>query len=152
MANLIKQYIESKIIELQKVSDPKGYLTRLASVNPEFRRLWRSELDKDNECLRKINTNDDVIKLIDLFEGQVQFVEKYVPFGSGHAEDGYKMALAEYRALQGLRKMAQFIDPHVCNTTNFTPLSEAEIDKLFNRMVSIIARKDQQDMRRMMQD
>ncbi len=149
---MMKEYIESKIIELQKVSDPKGFLTRLASVNPEFRRLWRSELDKDNECWRKINSNNDVIKLIDLFEGQVQFVEKYVPFGSGHVEDGYKMALAEYRALQGLRKMAQFIDPSPFNPTNFTLLSETEIDELFDRMVNIIKRKDQQDMRRMMQD
>lgn len=82
------------------------------------------------------------------FEGVVQFVEENVKFGSGHIEDGYGMALAEYHALQGLRKMAQFIGPG----SEFAPLSEAEIDSLFDRMDSAVSKMNNQNMRRMMQD
>ena len=62
------------------------------------------------------------------------------------------MALAEYRALQGLRKMAQFIDSGRVGEVEFTPLSEAEIDNLFDRMKGIIIRMNQQNEHRAMQD
>ena len=148
----MKEYIEEKIKKLQATSNPKSYLMTLASSNAELRRLWKAEVEKDNACWRKINTNADVIDLIDRFDGQVHFVEANVPYGYGHIEDGYNMALAEYRAIQGLRKMAQFIDPSPFIRTQFTPMSENEIDELFERMDSIISRKNQQDVRRAMQD
>ena len=148
----MKEYIEEKIKKLQEKGDPKGYLSRLASSDTEIRRLWNAEVEKDNTCWRSINTNADVIDLIDRFDGRVRFVEDNVPYGSGHIEDGYNMALAEYRAIQGLRKMAQFIDPSPFNKTQFTPMSESEIDELFERINSIIGRMNQQNFRRAMQD
>lgn len=148
----MKEYIEEKIKILERTSDPKGYLIRLASADTEIRRLWKAETEKDNTCWRNINSNDDVIDLIERFDGQVRFVEDNVPYGCGHIEDGYNMALAEYRAIQGLRKMAQFIDSHTFNQTNFTPMSENEIDKLFDRINIIIDRMNQQNLRRAMQD
>ena len=148
----MKEYIEGKIKKLQEAGDPKGYLSRLASTDTEIRRLWKAEVEKDNTCWRNINTNADVIDLIDRFDGRVRFVENNVPYGSGLIEDGYNMALAEYRAIQGLRKMAQFIDPSPFNQTQFTPMSESEIDELFERMNSIIGRMNQQNFRRAMQD
>ncbi len=149
---IMKEYIEEKIKKLQERGDPKGYLSRLASTDTEIRRLWKAEVQKDNTCWRNINTNADVIDLIECFDGRVRFVEDNVPYGSGHIEDGYNMALAEYRAIQGLRKMAQFIDPNPFNQTNFTPISENEIDRLFERMNSIVDRMNNQNFRRAMQD
>ena len=148
----MKEYIEEKIKKLQERGDPKGYLSRLASTDTEIRRLWKAEVQKDNTCWRNINTNADVIDLIEHFDGQVRFVEDNVPYGSGHIEDGYNMALAEYRAIQGLRKMAQFIDPNPFNQTHFTPISENEIDRLFERMNSIVDRMNNQNFRRAMQE
>ena len=148
----MKEYIEEKIKKLQERGDPKGYLSRLASTDTEIRRLWKAEGQKDNTCWRNINTNADVIDLIECFDGRVRFVEDNVPYGSGHIEDGYNMALAEYRAIQGLRKMAQFIDPNPFNQTHFTPISENEIDRLFERMNSIVDRMNNQNFRRAMQD
>lgn len=148
----MKEYIEEKIKKLQERGDPKGYLSRLASTDTEIRRLWKAEVQKDNTCWRNINTNADVIDLIEHFDGQVRFVEDNAPYGSGHIEDGYNMALAEYRAIQGLRKMAQFIDPNPFNQTHFTPISENEIDRLFERMNSIVDRMNNQNFRRAMQD
>ena len=149
---IMKEYIEEKIKKLQERGDPKGYLSRLASTDTEIRRSWKAEVQKDNTCWRNINTNADVIDLIEHFDGQVRFVEDNVPYGSGHIEDGYNMALAEYRAIQGLRKMAQFIDPNPFNQTHFTPISENEIDSLFERMNSIVDRMNNQNFRRAMQD
>lgn len=149
---IMKEYIEEKIKKLQERGDPKGYLSRLASTDTEIRRLWKAEVQKDNTCWRNINTNADVIDLIEHFDGQVRFVEDNVPYGSGHIEDGYNMALAENRAIQGLRKMAQFIDPNPFNQTHFTPISENEIDRLFERMNSIVDRMNNQNFRRAMQD
>lgn len=148
----MKEYIEEKIKILERTSDPKGYLIRLASADTEIRRLWKAETEKDNTCWRNINSNDDVIDLIERFDGQVRFVEDNVPYGCGQIQDGYNMALAEYRAIQGLRKMAQFIDSRTINQTNFTPMSENEIDKLFDRINIIIDRMNQQNLRRAMQD
>ena len=152
MPTKMKSYIESKISKIEEISNAKGYLSRLANGDADIRRLWRDDLENDNAHWRKINSNDDVIDLINRFDGQVQFVEKHVPFGSENIIDGYNMALAEYRAVQGLRKMAQFIDPSPCNPTKFTPISEEEIDKLFERMITIINRKNQQDFLRAIQD
>ena len=137
----MKEYIEVKIKKIQEKSDPEGYLSRLASSDTEIRRLWKTEKE-----------NDNVMNLVNHFDGQVRFVEKNVPYGSGHIEDGYNMALAEYRAIQGLRKMAQFINPSPFHKTSFAPLSEIEIDELFDRMNSIIDRMNQQNLRRAMQD
>lgn len=148
----MKDYIEAKIKELQEISNPQGYLTSLANTDSETRRLWKAELERKDSFWRSINTNEDVLDLIERFNGQVSFVEKHVPYGSGHIEDGYNMALSEYRAMQGLRKLAQFIDPSPFHKTQFTPMSESEIDEIFNRMHSIIKRKNQQDLRRAMQD
>lgn len=149
---MMKEYFEVKIKKIQEKSDPEGYLSRLASSDTEIRRLWKTEKENDNVCWRNINTNDDVMNLVNHFDGQVRFVEKNVPYGSGHIEDGYNMALAEYRAIQGLRKMAQFINPSPFHKTSFAPLSEIEIDELFDRMNSIIDRMNQQNLRRAMQD
>lgn len=149
---IMKKYIEAKIKKLLETSDPKGYLMRLASSNQELHGLWEKELEMDNACWQRINTNEDVINLIDRFDGQVHFVEDNVPYGSGHIEDGYNMALAEYRAIQGLRKMAQFIDSSHFTQTKFVPLSETEIDELFERINDIITRMNQQNFRRAMQD
>ena len=90
--------------------------------------------------------------MIDRFDGQVSFVENYVPYGAGITEDGYKMALAEYRAMQGLQKMAQFINAGRVGGVEFTPLSETEIDDLFERMKGIIYRKNRQNERRGYED
>ena len=148
----MKEYMEMKLQTFQGTNDPKGYLSRLASVDSEIRRLWRLEQEKDNSNWRRIRTNEDVIDLINRFDGAVRFVEENVKFGYGHIEDGYNMALAEYRALQGLRKMAQFIDPSPFNNSEFTPLSEPEVDELFNRMSKIVKRMNDQNLRRAMQD
>ena len=48
--------------------------------------------------------------------------------------------------------MAQFIDPNPFNQTHFTPISENEIDRLFERMNSIVDRMNNQNFRRAMQD
>ena len=62
------------------------------------------------------------------------------------------MALAAYRALQGLRKMAEFIDPRPYSQLKFTELSEDEVDGLFDRLNEIAKRMEKQNIRRMMQD
>lgn len=152
MAQQMKTYIESKINELLKTSNPEGYIKILASMDADIRRLWQSERSNDNRYWSQVNSNKDITDLIDNFDGKVSFVENHVPFGCSNIEDGYNMALAEYRAIQGLRKLAQFIDPNPFSKTNFTLLSEKEIDELFDRMYSIIKRRDQQDTRRAMQD
>ena len=149
----MKEYMEKKISAfLKEVNDPQGYLARLAGADKEIRRMWRDECDKDNSKWRRISKNQDVFDLIDFFDGTVRFVEENVRFGDGHIEDGYHMALAEYRALQGLRKMAQFIDPSPFNRTEFTMLTEREVDELFDRMKDIAKRMNEQNTRRMMQD
>ena len=149
---IMREYIEAKIAKMQEISNPEVYLSLLAHSDTEIRELWKEERKKDNACWRNIRTNKDVIDLIERFDGRVCFVEKNIPYGSGHIEDGYNMALAQYRAIQGLRKMAQFIDPSPFSQTEFVLLSETEIDKLFDRMNDIVKRMNEQNMRRAMQD
>ena len=144
--------IEEKIKNFEEKYYPKRYLGGLASVDSEIKRMWRDECAKDNQCWRRVETNEDVIRLIDAFESAVYFVEKNVRFGDGHIEDGYRMALAAYRALQGLRKMAEFIDPRPYSQLKFTELSEDEVDGLFDRLNEIAKRMEKQNIRRMMQD
>ena len=151
-SNVMKEYIEEKIKNFEEKYYPKRYLGGLASVDSEIKRMWRDECAKDNQCWRKVETNEDVIRLIDAFESAVYFVEKNVRFGDGHIEDGYRMALAAYRALQGLRKMAEFIDPRPYSQLKFTELSEDEVDGLFDRLNEIAKRMEKQNIRRMMQD
>ena len=148
----MREYIEAKIAKMQETSNAEAYLSRLASSDIEIRQLWKAEREKDDAFWRNIRTNIDVINLIDRFDGQVRFVEEHIHYGSGHIEDGYNMALAEYRAIQGLRKMARFIDPSPFHQTEFVLLSETEVDKLFDRMNDIIKRMNRQNMRRAMQD
>ena len=85
---------------MQETSDPEGYLSRLASSDTEIRRLWKTEQENDNVCWRNVNTNNDVTNLVNRFYGQVSFVEKNLPYGSGHIEDGYNMALPRDRTIQ----------------------------------------------------
>ncbi len=148
----MREYIEAKIAKMQETSNPEVYLSSLAHSDTEIRELWKEERKKDDACWRNIKTNKDVIDLIERFDGSVRFVEEHVPFGSGHIVDGYNMALAQYRAIQGLRKMARFIDPSPFHQTEFVLLSETEIDKLFDRMNDIIERMNQQNTRRAIQD
>lgn len=148
----MKSYIEQKINDLRKVSDPEAYIRRLSYNDKELEKKWKCEQSNNYTYIQTIKTNDDVIDLIDRFDGQVSFVENYVPYGAGITEDGYKMALAEYRALQGLQKMAQFVDAGRVGGVEFAPLSETEIDDLFERMKGIIHRKNRQNERRGYED
>lgn len=148
----MKEYIEDKIRNFISDNNFAGYLERLASVDSDIKAYWKAEKNRNNEVWRNIRTNKDVLDLIDRFDGVVTFVEEYVPFGKGHIEDAYNMALAEYRALQGLTKLARFIDPSQFNNTEFTMLSESDIDAIFERMTEIATRMNQQNMRRAMQD
>lgn len=149
---MLKEYIEKKIDAYKKISNPESHLSSLASSDSEISRLWKTECEKNNYNWSKISTNEDVIELIDRFEGQVHFVENNVPYGSGNIIDGYNMSLAEYHALQGLRKLAQFIDPHPWSKTEFKVLSKSEIDELFDRMEQIVKRMNEQNFRRAMQE
>ena len=90
----MKEYIEVKIKKIQEKSDPEGYLSRLASSDTEIRRLWKTEKENDNVCWRNINTNDDVMNLVNHFDGQVRFVEKNVPYGSGHIMISHRISSA----------------------------------------------------------
>ena len=148
----MKDYIIEKISEFEKKYHLQYYLNSLASVDSEISKMWKQESSQNNECWRRINTNDDVIQLVDFFDRSVRFVEENVRFGDGHIEDGYNMALAGYRAIQGFRKMAEFIDPKPWNKSGFAELSETEVDTLFNRMNEIAERMNKQNLRRAMQD
>lgn len=148
----MKDYIIEKINEFEKKYHLQYCLNSLASVDSEISRMWKQESSQNNECWRRINTNDDVIQLVDFFDRSVRFVEENVRFGDGHIEDGYNMALAGYRAIQGFRKMAEFIDPKPWNKSGFAELSETEVDTLFNRMNEIAERMNKQNSRRAMQD
>jgi len=149
----MKEYIEKKLSSfLKEMGDPQGYLARLAGVDKEIGRMWKIECGRKNTEWGRIRTNQDVISLINIFDNTVQSIKENVRFGDGHIEDGYYMALAEFKALQGLRKLAQFIDPSPFNRTEFTMLTENEVDELFERMKNIAKRMNQENIRRMMQD
>ena len=148
----MREYIETKINELKKISNPENYLKNLSYNDVELEKKWRRDQSKDRECWDNINSNEDVINLIELFDGQVRFIENNVPYGAGIDEDGYKMALAEYRVVRGLQKMAQFIGKGQVSKVNFTLLSETEIDALFDRVKEIIIRKNRQNERRGYED
>lgn len=145
-------YFDSKLTDLRKISDPEGHLKRLTYDDTDLQKKWRNERKNNDSYWAKINSNDDVIALIDYFDEQVSFMEGRLPYGSMIAEDKYIMALAEYRAVQGLRKMAQFIDKGKVSQVEFTALSKAEIDALFERMKRIILKMNQQTELRAMQD
>jgi len=154
MSNHIQTYIELRIKKILESGNPEDRLSFIANTHPGFRKLWTSEKNNKNIFWQKINSNEDVIKLIEEFDGSVRFVEKNVPFGCGHIEDDYRMTLAEYRLIQGLRKMANCIDPapYLNLQTEFTAMSEEEINELFNRIEKIIVRMKEQNLRRAMQD
>ena len=141
------EYISEKIESFQRNNYYYGYLT---STDPEIKNMWKNEQNNKDKKWRDIQSNDDVLKLIDLFESSVSFVEKYVK--QGHIEDGYNMALALDNALQGLRKLANNVDPHPWNQTEFTPMTTEEIDDIFDRLEAIAVRMNEQNMRRAMQD
>ena len=150
----MKEYIEEKIQKIEQSLNIGYYLQSVAQSDPDLKRLWKEEVDNKNIKWRKINTNQDVINLIDRFDGAVSFVENNVKFGYGHIEDGYNMMLGLYNALQGLRKLAQFVDDLAkpWSTTGFSEVTEAEVDEMFSRLNSIIVRMQNQNMRRAMQD
>ena len=148
----METYIEMKIKAFLEKSNPERYIAQLANGNLEIRRMWKSEQNHRNKNWQRINNNQDVIDLIDLFDRVVQSVETQVRFGDGRIDDAYDMALAEYNALQGLRKLAQFINPRPFNNSAFTTLSDSEIDELFERMDKIVKRMNIQNQRRAMQD
>lgn len=141
------EYISEKIESFQRNNYYYGYLT---STDPEIKNMWKNEQNNKDKKWRDIQSNDDVLKLIDLFESSVSFVEKYVK--QGHIEDGYNMALALDNALQGLRKLARNIDPRPWNKTEFTPMTTQEIDAIFDRLEAIAVRMSKQNMKRAMQD
>ena len=145
-------YFEDKLTDLEKESNPEAHLRRLTCNDVELRKKWEHEQSINYSYFQTIKTNNDVIDLIDRFDWQVSFAEDRVPYGAWIAEDTYNMALAEYRALQGLRKMAKFIDKGKVSQVEFAPLSEAEIDNLFDRMKGIILRMNKQNGLRGMQD
>ena len=148
----METYIEMKIKAFLEKSNPERYIAQLANGNLEIRRMWKSEQDNTHVNWRRINNNQDVIDLIDRFDREVESVEDNVQFGDGHIEDAYHMALEEYKALQGLRKLAKFITPSPFNNSAFTKLSDSEIDELFERMDKIVERMNIQNQRRAMQD
>ena len=140
------------------------HATKLALAQPGTgERLFtfdepKNEKNNENKKWRDIKNNKDVLKLIDSFESSVNYVEKYVK--QGNFEDGYNMALALHNAIQGLRKLANNVDPQPWNQTEFTPMTTEEIDAIFDRLEAIAQRKatvrgntmNEQNMRRAMQD
>ena len=141
------EYISEKISTFQRNHCYTGYLTCRDS---DIQRMWQTEKNRENEKWRAIKNNDDVLKLIDAFESTVSYVEKYVKLGN--IEDGYRMALALYNAIQGLHKLAKNIDPHPWNKTEFMPMTTQEVDAIFDRLEAIAARMSEQNARRAMQD
>lgn len=141
------EYISEKIQSFQKKHYYSGYLV---CNDPEIKRRWQNEKNNENKKWRDIKNNKDVLKLIDSFESSVNYVEKYVK--QGNFEDGYNMALALHNAIQGLRKLANNVDPHPWNQTEFTPMTTEEIDAIFDRLEAIAVRMNEQNMRRAMQD
>jgi len=143
----IGNYISQKIVEFNKAHYYQGYLN---STVPEIARMWKEEQRLKDTKWRSINSNKDVMELIDRYDGKVSFVEKHITVG--HVEDGYNMALILHDAIQGLRKLALFVDAKPWNNTGFSKLSMEEVDTIFNRLEGITHRMQEQNQRRAMMD
>ncbi len=143
----IGKYIEAKIDEIKQKHYYAGWLNH---TDADLKRRWKSDKEELDAEWQKIKTNKDVFDLIDRFDGTVSWVEKYVTVG--HIEDAYNMALAFHKALTALRKMSQNME--VCSfiKTEFTRISEEEVNDIFARLDSIATRMDEQNMRRAMSD
>lgn len=76
-----------------------------------------------------------------------------MPYGAGHIEDGFNMMLGLYNAFQAMRKLAQFVDQisKPWSNTEFSAVSETEVDEMFVRLNDIIERMHAQNTRRAMQ-
>lgn len=144
----IGKYITLKLQEFEKSHNYMGYLTQIN--DRDLQRQWKQELQEKDVNWRQINCTQDVLDLIDRFDGTVSFVENHVKIGL--VEDGFNMSLALYRALQGIRKMAQFADPKPWQQTKMFAVSTEEVDAIFNRLEEISKRMSSQNMRRAMQD
>ena len=144
----IGKYITLKLEEFEKSHNYMGYLTQI--TDRDLQRQWKQELQEKDVNWRQINCTQDVLDLINRFDGTVSFVENHVKVGL--IEDGFNMSLALYRALQGIRKMAQFADPKPWHQTTKFAVSTEEVDDIFNRLEEITKRMGSQNMRRAMQD
>ncbi len=142
-----QKYMEGKIREFEQQHQYRGYLTN--NYDKEIIRRWKDEQARKDQKWRAINNYDDVVTLINRYDNIVASFEKA---DRGFYEDGFDMALALYDALQGLRKMAQFIEPKPWNTTKFTQVSEKEADALFARLDGIALRMSNVNLRRAMSD
>ncbi len=142
-----EEYLKNKIKEFEQTHNYHGYLTN--NYNKDISRRWKDEQARQNQKWQAINDNNDVIALINRYDNTVASFEKATHM---FYEDGFDMALALYDVLQGLRKMAQFIEPKRWNTTKFTPISEEEADALFARLDGIAIRMSDVNLRRAMSD
>lgn len=142
------KYITEKLRQFNAAHYYMGYLND--SYDADIKRMWKIEQQQNDRKWQEIKCNQDVLKLIEHYDGTVSFVEHHVKVG--HIEDGYNMALALHNALQGMRKLAQFVDKRPWSTGNFTEMSIGEVDELFDRLEKIAIRMEQQNSRRAMQD
>lgn len=142
------KYISEKLRRFQETHYYMGYLNH--SGDPVSKRRWKQEQQEDTRKWQEIKCNQDVLDLINHYDGTVSLIEKYAKVG--HIDDAYDMALALHDALRGLRKMSQFVDRHPWSTDGFSEISIDEVDALFDRLESIAARMQTQNLRRAMQD
>lgn len=142
------KYITEKLKQFNATHYYMGYLND--SYDADIKRMWKIEQQQNDRKWQEIKCNQDVLKLIERFDGAVSFVEQHVKVG--HIEDAYNMALALHDALRGIRKLAQFVDKRPWSTSNFTEMSISEVDELFDRLERIAIRMEQQNFRRAMQD
>ena len=115
----MKEYLGGKIAEFEKKHFYKGYLS---STDPKLKRRWKEEKNWDRKWC-EIKSNKDAYDLIDQFDGAVSIVEKFVRPGHGHIEDGFNMSLVLYNAIQGLKKLVQFVDRHLWSTDRFSEIT-----------------------------
>ncbi len=142
-----KEYLENKIKDFEQRHQYMGYLTN--SFDKELARRWQDEQAQKTRKWHAVNSNDDVVSLINRFDSVVSV---YEGAKHGHYHDAFDMALALYDALLGFRKWAQFADESSFNSTNFTPISKDAADELFVRLASIASRMDKVNMKRAMSD
>ena len=143
-------YINDAIKRIQSEYNPESSISRLNDT--EIQREWSSFQHDANNFWRRINTLEDVRRLIDVFKNTVESVDK-TPFGCLHVQDEYDMAIALYKVIHGLRKITVAMDTITClQPEEFRIITESDVDNMteiimttIGKMKSIIVRKAMQE-------
>ena len=142
-----QEYLENKINDFELHHQYRGYLTN--NYDKEISRRWKDEQSRRNQKWQDVRNNADVYDLINRYDNIVTY---YEDAEYSFYEDSFDMALSLYDAIQGLRKLAKFVEVKPWITTQFSPISVEEADDIFLRLDSIVLRMDDVNLRRAMSD